>query len=111
MQHTLVKQCTPDLRAETLSLFCNLMLAQAQECVYTKAYDDKMNTAALAKISAQTAEYYTDLNKIMNLEAAKNYWKKDWLNIIAGKCYAFQAIAQMHQAQVNQIINFFFARK
>ncbi|EPB71676.1 BRO1-like domain protein [Ancylostoma ceylanicum] len=101
IQQTSLKQCTTDLQPDTLALLSNLMLAQAQESVYTKAYGDKMNPNALVKIAAQTGDFYTEVNKALGFDTAKAPWKKEWLNITAGKAYGYQAIAQLHQAQLN----------
>ncbi|ETN69584.1 BRO1-like domain protein [Necator americanus] len=101
MKQMTLERCTADLQPDSLTLLSNLMLAQAQESIYTKAYGDKMNQSALVKIAAQTSDFYMEISKTMNMETAKGYWKKDWLSIITGKALAFQAIAQLHQAQVN----------
>ncbi|EYC21870.1 hypothetical protein Y032_0018g3576 [Ancylostoma ceylanicum] len=104
IQQTSLKQCTTDLQPDTLALLSNLMLAQAQESVYTKAYGDKMNPNALVKIAAQTGDFYTEVNKALGFDTAKAPWKKEWLNITAGKAYGYQAIAQLHQAQTAILI-------
>ncbi|WKY02881.1 hypothetical protein Q1695_016293 [Nippostrongylus brasiliensis] len=93
------KNLTNDLNPETLLAISNIMLAQSQEAFYRKAYAEKLNPKALVKVAAQAADFYSEASKTMDL--TKNYWKKEWLNTIAGKAFGFQAIAEFHGAQVH----------
>ncbi|KJH50646.1 BRO1-like domain protein [Dictyocaulus viviparus] len=100
---------TPDLMPDTLAALSTLMLAQAQEAVYIKAYKEKMKPTALVKIAAQAAEFYHDAQKAMNRDVVKGLWDKagystmiEWVQIVSGKTLGFQAIAQFHQAEVNE---------
>ncbi|KHJ86981.1 BRO1-like domain protein [Oesophagostomum dentatum] len=92
---------TPDLLPDTLASLSAIMLAQAQEAIYIKAYKDKMKPSALVKISAQVGDFYQDAQKIMNRDAVKGLWEKEWLHIVSGKALGFQAIAQLHQSEIN----------
>ncbi|KAK5979621.1 BRO1 domain-containing protein [Trichostrongylus colubriformis] len=99
MQLSMPKGYTTDLVPSTLTTLSSIMLAQAQESFYRKAYAEKMNPSALVKIAAQTGDFYSEASKLMDV--SKGYWKKDWLNVISGKAFGFQAIAELHQAQVH----------
>ncbi|ETN72488.1 hypothetical protein RB195_020836 [Necator americanus] len=92
---------TPDLMPDTLAALSAIMLAQAQEAIYIKAYKDKMKASALVKISAQVADFYQDAQKAMNRDTVKGLWEKEWINVVSGKTLGFQAVAQMHQAEIN----------
>ncbi|PIO58070.1 hypothetical protein TELCIR_20504, partial [Teladorsagia circumcincta] len=97
MQLSMPKSFTTDLVPSTLTTLSSIMLAQAQESFYRKAYAEKMNPSALVKIAAQTGDFYSEASKLMDI--SKSYWKKEWLNVISGKALGFQAIAELHQAQ------------
>ncbi|VDO63341.1 unnamed protein product [Heligmosomoides polygyrus] len=138
VQLSTLKNLTTDLNPSTLATFSSIMLAQAQEAFYRKAYAGpvealfgryprnytrvfdpgviqldgmkvqsiyikimayKMNPSALVKIAAQAGDLYSEASKSMDL--SKNYWKKEWLNVVSGKAFGFQAIAELHQAQVH----------
>ncbi|PIO71631.1 hypothetical protein TELCIR_06462 [Teladorsagia circumcincta] len=60
---------------------------------------EKMNPSALVKIAAQTGDFYSEASKLMDI--SKSYWKKEWLDVVSGKALGFQAIAELHQAQVH----------
>ncbi|KAK6053898.1 BRO1-like domain protein, partial [Cooperia oncophora] len=92
---------TPDLMPDTLAALSAIMLGQAQESIYIKAYKDKMKPSALVKIAAQVGDFYQDALKAMNRDAVKGLWEKEWLHIVTGKMFGFQAISQLHQASIN----------
>ncbi|VDP07123.1 unnamed protein product [Heligmosomoides polygyrus] len=92
---------TPDLTPDTLSALSALMLAQAQESIYIKAFKDSMKPSALVKIAAQAADFYLEAQKAMNRDSVKGLWEKEWLQVVNGKSLGFQAIAQLHQAAVS----------
>lgn len=91
---------TPDLMPDTLSCLSQLMITQAQEAIYIKAQKDEMKPASLVKISAQVAEFYQDLQKLMSREQVKGIWEKEWLQTITGKGFVYNALAQYHGSQV-----------
>uniref|UniRef100_A0A0K0DNI0 BRO1 domain-containing protein n=1 Tax=Angiostrongylus cantonensis TaxID=6313 RepID=A0A0K0DNI0_ANGCA len=87
---------TPDLMPDTLAALSTLMLAQAQEAIYIKAYKEKMKPTALVKIAAQTADFYHDAQKAMSRDAVKGLWDKEWNQVVSGKTLGFQAILRYH---------------
>ncbi|CAG7817435.1 unnamed protein product [Allacma fusca] len=92
---------TPDLNPETLSALSTLMLAQAQEVFVTKAIQDKMKDAIVAKLCAQAEELYADSMRQLQKDTVKHLWDKEWLPTVAGKQAAFLALGHFFQAQVN----------
>ncbi|PIO76890.1 BRO1-like domain protein [Teladorsagia circumcincta] len=92
---------TPDLMPDTLAALSAIMLGQAQESIYIKAYKDKMKPSALVKIAAQAGDFYQDALKAMNRDAVKGLWEKEWVHTVTGKMFGFQAISQLHQAGIN----------
>uniref|UniRef100_A0A915CYB7 BRO1 domain-containing protein n=1 Tax=Ditylenchus dipsaci TaxID=166011 RepID=A0A915CYB7_9BILA len=91
---------TTDLMPDTLSALSLLMLAQAQEAIYTKAAKDQINQLALVKISSQCAEFYQQCQKAMSLDIVKGVLEKEWIKTVSGKSLAYASIAQYHQSNV-----------
>ena len=118
---------TADLSAAGLQMATQLMLAQAQSCVYEKAVgkkgSDKTKPSILAKISQATSEFYSDAlvaaqDKAMNgklddtweinlksqklcFAAAANYWEAINLGEVAkatGSGYGVE-IARLSEAE------------
>ncbi|XP_055343943.1 programmed cell death 6-interacting protein-like [Paramacrobiotus metropolitanus] len=93
---------TPDLYPDCLSALITLMTAQAQEVLFMKATKEKMKDGVIAKVAAQTEDYYADAMKLMQRESIRMCWEKDWLNIIACKQAGYHAIAEYYQALVHK---------
>ncbi|GMS88817.1 hypothetical protein PENTCL1PPCAC_10992, partial [Pristionchus entomophagus] len=98
--HSLVPHdATPDLCPDTLTACGALALAQAQEAIYVKASKDKMKPAALVKIAAQAADFYSEAQKALSKDTVKGLFEKEHYYTVVGKAFAFQAIAQFHGAE------------
>ncbi|XP_065052731.1 programmed cell death 6-interacting protein-like [Rhopilema esculentum] len=91
---------TPDFAVDCLATLSAIMLAQAQDCYYQKASEGKMKVANLAKIAAQTADFYQDANRLATSPMVKSMWEKEWIPILSGKQAYFTAVAEYHQASV-----------
>ncbi|ODN01568.1 Programmed cell death 6-interacting protein [Orchesella cincta] len=91
---------TPDLSADVVSALSALMLAQAQEIFVTKAVQDKMKDAIVAKLCVQAEDMYADALRQMQRDAVKHLWDREWLPIVAGKQAAFSALSQYFQSHV-----------
>ena len=76
---------TPDLDPETLGVLAELMLAQAQEMVVTKAIKDRMKPGIVAKLCSQCDELYANVMRSMQREAVRNIWDGSWLPNVCGK--------------------------
>jgi programmed cell death 6-interacting protein len=89
---------TPDFTQDTLDALVALMLAQAQEVCFMKASKgiftpankhlftqfhfiflqnpDQMKDAVIAKVAAQTGDYYATTLKLMQKDGARSCWDK-----------------------------------
>ncbi|KAI1729533.1 BRO1-like domain-containing protein [Ditylenchus destructor] len=90
---------TTDMVPDCLGAFSALMLAQAQETIYTKAAKDGMKPTSLSKVAQQLAEFYQIAEEQMNKEPVNNVCDKSWLNAVTGKKQLYSALAQFHQTQ------------
>ncbi|GAU94831.1 hypothetical protein RvY_06541 [Ramazzottius varieornatus] len=93
---------TLDLFPDTLNALITLMTAQAQEVLFMKAAKDKMKDAVIAKVAAQTEDYYADAMKMMQRETIRSCFEKDWLSIVACKQAGYHAISEYYQALVHK---------
>ncbi|KRZ69476.1 Apoptosis-linked interacting protein [Trichinella papuae] len=87
---------TIDMMPNTLAILSALMLAQAQEIFFLKASKDHNKPAVIAKIAAECAAMYYEVNKMLSKDNIKNLWEKAYL--MSGKCFTFQALAQYYQS-------------
>lgn len=74
---------TPDLSADVVSALSALMLAQAQEIFVTKAVQDKMKDAIVAKLCVQAEDMFADALRQMQRDTVKHLWDKEWLPIVS----------------------------
>ncbi|VDP19814.1 unnamed protein product [Soboliphyme baturini] len=74
-----------------------LMLAQAQESIYLKAAKDHKPGLRL-KVAQECSDMYADALKSLSRDSLKGLWEREWLPIVSGKQYAFQALAQYDQS-------------
>ncbi|OWA53599.1 Programmed cell death 6-interacting protein [Hypsibius exemplaris] len=93
---------TPDLYPDCLTALSTLMMAQAQEVLFMKAAKEKMKDAVIAKLAAQTEDYYADAMKQMQRDNIRMCWEKDWISIIACKQAGYHAIAEYYQSLVHK---------
>ncbi|CAH8545675.1 unnamed protein product [Schistosoma curassoni] len=93
-----VKDPLPDLTSSALTLFSNLMLAQAYECVLSKAEKDKKKPAILARIASTLTSLYEDCLSDCS-GGAKNVVPKDWSGVLSMKKGLYEALTQYHQSK------------
>ena len=74
---------TPDMSPETLEALSLIMLAQAQEIFTYKAIHDNMKDLIIARLAAQTEEFYTDALKLLQKEIFRAFWDKDWIPLVS----------------------------
>ncbi|KAF2349567.1 BRO1 domain [Trinorchestia longiramus] len=91
---------TADMQPDTLVALSAFMVAQAQEVFVSKAIQDRMKPAVIAKLCAQCEELYSEASKQMGREMLKPLWDRDWVSRVAGKQLAFSALAQFYQSRV-----------
>lgn len=91
---------TPDMSPETLEALSMLMLAQAQEIFMFKAIHDNMKDLIVAKLAAQTEEFYSETLKLFQKEIFRAFWDKDWIPLITGKQLGYRGLAEYYQSMV-----------
>lgn len=89
---------TADLMPDTLAALSALCLAQAQEAIYLKAAKDQMKAGIVAKIASQAAELYAEAARQLGRDMLRSLWERDWMPVVNGKQFAFQALAQYQQS-------------
>ena len=93
---------TPDLHPDTLGALSALVVAQAQDCFYRKAVNDKMKPAIVAKVAAQCSDLYGAALKLMQLQSLRDLWPKDWIPHVSAKESSMQGLAEFHQSEVHR---------
>ncbi|XP_031442517.2 tyrosine-protein phosphatase non-receptor type 23b [Clupea harengus] len=91
-----------DMGSPTLTLYINLMLGQAQECLLEKSLLDNRKSFLIARICAQVADYYKQCVKAMEVaESSSGLGKreKEWRKLINMKISYFSAITQLHMGK------------
>lgn len=97
-QHRLNLKLPGDFSSATLQFLKLLMLAQAQESIWQKAIaNPDMKDSVISKLSAQTAEYYSQVAAKGN---ESDSIKQDWLNHTTVKSYHFKAAAHFRFSNV-----------
>lgn len=94
------QEVTVDLHPDILHALYMILLSQAQECFFYKAANDKMKDGVIAKIAAQTEDYYVETVRFM---LVKYSWPdKDWLPLVTMKQLAFRGIMEYYQSLVHK---------
>ena len=94
------QELTVDLHPDILHALHLILVSQAQECFFYKAANDRMKDAVIAKIAAQTEEYYVETVRFM---LVKYSWPdKDWLPLVTMKQLAFRGIMEYYQSLVHK---------
>ncbi|KAF2673411.1 BRO1-domain-containing protein [Microthyrium microscopicum] len=101
--HHLSSSAIPDMRApppedmDVVTLECleQLMLAQAQECVWQKAVKDGMKDMSIARIAAKVSDYYA---AAAEFGAKSDVVESEWIHHMKAKHYHFAAATQYRAA-------------
>lgn len=80
---------TPVVDDATLNALTSLMLAQAQECFWFKAVQDKLKDSLIAKLSQQIVDFYSEA--ISDAQRGKLI-RNDWINHLKAKKAYFNAV-------------------
>lgn len=91
---------TSDLSLESLTALMAIMLAQAQEAFCLKAIQDKMKDSIIAKVAAQTSDFYNAAAQAASVTSLRQQWEKEWIPVLSAKKSYFLALAEYHQASV-----------
>ncbi|KAH7640785.1 programmed cell death 6-interacting protein [Dermatophagoides farinae] len=94
-------ELTFDLQTEVLNMLQHMMLAQAQEAFFFKAYNDGMKENSVARIAAQCVEFYGEVEKqIQSINFKDKSFLPEWVDIIIQKHNAYKGVAEYYQAMV-----------
>jgi programmed cell death 6-interacting protein len=92
----LMAQIPEDMDHWTLETLEQLMLAQAQECVWQKAIHDGLSDVSIAKISAQLSDFY---GAAADTGAKSDAVPSEWIHHMRARHHHFAAAAQYRQSQ------------
>lgn len=87
----------PDLHPALLLALSDLMLAQAQEALWSKCVAEQRKDNIVAKVAAQVADMYDRAGRAIGARAEAD---KTWAMVAAAKRFFFAAEAQQRQAAV-----------
>lgn len=91
---------TIDMSTYALQTLINLMLAQAQECVWQKAAMDQLRDGTLARLSSKISEFYDQAYEYGSHSSIQStpIFPKHWLTHMQIKALHFNAAAQFRKA-------------
>ncbi|KAL7311307.1 pH-response regulator protein palA/rim20, variant 2 [Mucor circinelloides] len=89
---------TIDMSPYALQTLINLMLAQAQECVWQKAAMDQLRDGTIARLALKIAEYYDAACELASNSSISNVYPKCWLTHMQIKALHFNAAAQFRKS-------------
>lgn len=89
---------TIDMSPYALQTLINLMLAQAQECVWQKAAMDQLRDGTIARLALKIAEFYDAACELASNSSISNVYPKSWLTHMHIKALHFNAAAQFRKS-------------
>jgi len=88
-----VRRDSPDFSTDTLTMFINLMLAQAQVCFYEKAKLDGLGAKVMSKLANQISENYSEILSMINRDPLNKMVDKYFTAIMSMQQNIFKALA------------------
>eukprot|EP00824_Muranothrix_gubernata_P025271 TRINITY_DN7991_c0_g1_i1.p1 TRINITY_DN7991_c0_g1~~TRINITY_DN7991_c0_g1_i1.p1 ORF type:complete len:766 (+),score=183.09 TRINITY_DN7991_c0_g1_i1:99-2396(+) len=92
------KDLTVDMNGEILGALEHLMLAQAQECFFTKGMGSGLSPGVLSKLAMGAVKLYQQAAQELSLPIAKTTVDKSWASYCLYKARFFQAQAHICMA-------------
>ncbi|KAI9272502.1 ALIX V-shaped domain binding to HIV-domain-containing protein [Sporodiniella umbellata] len=89
---------TVDMSAYSLQTLINLMLAQAQECVWQKAAMDQLRDGTIARLAIKISEFYDIAHDFASNSSIQSVYPTAWLVHIQLKALHFNAAAQFRKS-------------
>lgn len=89
---------TVDMSPYALQTLINLMLAQAQECVWQKAAMDQLRDGTIARLSSKISEFYDAACELATNSSIQNVYPKTWISHMQIKALHFNAAAQFRKS-------------
>ncbi|KAG9289057.1 hypothetical protein G9A89_015606 [Geosiphon pyriformis] len=93
---------TVDMSITTLNVLRNVMLAQAQECFWQKAVNDKMKDGTIAKLAGQVADFYETAHELsVNDSNVSQLLGQQFITHLQGKSWHFLAGSEFRKSSEN----------
>ncbi|KAF9426909.1 pH-response regulator protein palA/rim20, partial [Podila epigama] len=89
---------TVDISSPALTVYIQLMLAQAQECSWQKCALDQVKDRMIAKIAAKVAEFYDTAFEGATHSSMTALFPIQWTSQMQAKAFHFNAVAQYRKA-------------
>lgn len=89
---------TIDMSPYALQTLINLMLAQAQECVWQKAAMDQLRDGTIARLALKIADFYDAACELASNSSISNVCPRAWLTHMQIKALHFNAAAQFRKS-------------
>jgi programmed cell death 6-interacting protein len=89
---------TVDLSTYALKALVNLMLAQAQECVWQKAAMDQLRDGTIARLAIKIANFYDAAYELATNSSIQSVFPRPWLTHMQVKTLHFNAAAQFRKS-------------
>ncbi|KAI8638127.1 ALIX V-shaped domain binding to HIV-domain-containing protein [Parasitella parasitica] len=89
---------TVDMSVYALQTLINLMLAQAQECVWQKAAMDQLRDGTIARLALKIAEFYDTACELASNSSISSVFPREWLTHMQIKALHFNAAAQFRKS-------------
>ncbi|ORX60276.1 hypothetical protein DM01DRAFT_317874 [Hesseltinella vesiculosa] len=87
-----------DMSAYALKTLINLMLAQAQECVWQKAAMDQLRDGTIARLAIKIANFYDAAYELASNSSIQTVFPRHWLTHMQIKALHFHAGAQFRKS-------------
>ncbi|KAI8066823.1 ALIX V-shaped domain binding to HIV-domain-containing protein [Gongronella butleri] len=87
-----------DMSGYALKTLINLMLAQAQECVWQKAAMDQLRDGTIARLAIKIANYYDAAYELASNSSIQGVFPRPWLTHMQIKALHFHAGAQFRKS-------------
>lgn len=89
---------TADMSSGALQTLINLMLAQAQECIWQRAAMDQLRDGTIARLAIKIAEFYDAAYELATHSSTQGVFPKPWLTHMQVKALHFNAAAQFRKS-------------
>ncbi|KAF9396360.1 pH-response regulator protein palA/rim20 [Podila verticillata] len=89
---------TVDISAAALTVFIQLMLAQAQECFWQKGALDQIKDGLISKLAGKVADYYDAAFEGATHSTMSVLFSSAWTSQMQAKAFHFNAVAHYRKA-------------
>ncbi|KAI8339076.1 BRO1-like domain-containing protein [Chlamydoabsidia padenii] len=90
---------TIDMSGYALKTLINLMLGQAQECVWQKAAMDQLRDGTIARLAIKIANFYDAAYELATNSSIQSVFPRHWLDHMQVKTHHFNAAAQFRKSR------------